>query len=409
MLRLLRGSVSVVLCVLTASATASATASLAVAADIGTKPVMSASLASSRQAGAVPWPTGEGCLPSLGADLGSDAVVVDGLCLDGWAYVDWCPGCGGDSQVIAHFVGDHWEVAFMFPNPACRAAAVATGMPLIVVDRVVWPCDGGLPPPDPAADEFPLRIGSSGPRVSQAQQRLVEFGFDIGASGVDGHFGPDTNAAVVEWQQSVGLSNTGRLYAPAFNQLTGATTPLPAAASADTAPAEIRPPVAMLPTDAGGAVDPAVGCPVETLAQLGMERTTVVDDWSVDWIVLQFSYAHCSPNWAAVRMLGFGDPDLSPDGMIPDVARLYVFDLVGGRVVASIDAPYGVSRSIAYCLGIDTEGAELVASMLYDTGARECDDAAFAALSSAGEIRIGEAAAPPTIESPVTSGPPAFA
>lgn len=53
-----------------------------------------------------------------------------------------------------------------------------------------------------------LLPGSSGPRVTELQQRLQQRGFDPGA--VDGQFGPGTEAAVRAFQNSVGLSVDGQ-------------------------------------------------------------------------------------------------------------------------------------------------------------------------------------------------------
>jgi peptidoglycan L-alanyl-D-glutamate endopeptidase CwlK len=53
-----------------------------------------------------------------------------------------------------------------------------------------------------------LLLGSSGPRVTQLQQRLQQRGFDPGA--IDGQFGAATEAAVRAFQESVGLSVDGQ-------------------------------------------------------------------------------------------------------------------------------------------------------------------------------------------------------
>ncbi|GAB7102569.1 serine/threonine-protein kinase [Streptomyces phaeofaciens JCM 4814] len=53
------------------------------------------------------------------------------------------------------------------------------------------------------------RLGDSGKRVFQAQCMLTERGYDLGGSGVDGEFGPGTQAAVSRFQTAVGLDATG--------------------------------------------------------------------------------------------------------------------------------------------------------------------------------------------------------
>lgn len=52
-----------------------------------------------------------------------------------------------------------------------------------------------------------LTKGSSGPQVSNLQKRLTELGFD--PNGVDGNFGPGTQAAVIAFQKASGLEADG--------------------------------------------------------------------------------------------------------------------------------------------------------------------------------------------------------
>lgn len=52
-----------------------------------------------------------------------------------------------------------------------------------------------------------LRQGSSGPDVTNLQQKLKSLGFD--PNGVDGHFGPGTRDAVIAFQQSESLQADG--------------------------------------------------------------------------------------------------------------------------------------------------------------------------------------------------------
>src|SRR5437016_1812234 len=53
----------------------------------------------------------------------------------------------------------------------------------------------------------PLRQGSSGPEVTELQQKLKDLGFD--PNGVHGNFGPGTRDAVITFQQSKGLQADG--------------------------------------------------------------------------------------------------------------------------------------------------------------------------------------------------------
>jgi putative chitinase len=52
-----------------------------------------------------------------------------------------------------------------------------------------------------------LKQGSSGPDVTNLQQKLKDLGFD--PNGVDGHFGPGTTTALKAFQQSKGLQADG--------------------------------------------------------------------------------------------------------------------------------------------------------------------------------------------------------
>src|SRR5437868_11534251 len=54
-----------------------------------------------------------------------------------------------------------------------------------------------------------LKQGSSGPDVAALQQKLKDLGFD--PNGVDGNFGPGTEAAVRAFQQSKGLGVDGKV------------------------------------------------------------------------------------------------------------------------------------------------------------------------------------------------------
>jgi len=379
-----------------------ALATIALAATAATVAVDSAPVVAGA---ATPWPVGDECLPSLQQDLGGNVAVLDGLCLDGWAYVDSCVGCGGDTQAIAQYTS-RWELAVLFPSPLCRADALATGMPPIVADRVNWPCDGGMPEPPPVADEFPLRVGSVGPRVATAQQQLAALGFDVGASGADGRFGPDTASAVIGWQQSVALPNTGELYEPSFVRLTGAPAPPPTAPPATTA---LPTTGVLLQTDAAGTIDPTTACTADQAAGVGIAETTVSSDWPDDQIVLKFAFARCSAGWAAVWFQGYAADDLK-NGIIGDVSRLYLYDLTAGVLVATVDYPYFASRSISSCVSIAGDGQALLASLLYeDAPASPCDATLYQTMVTTKQVRVfdatGAALAPEAVIAAIPAAP----
>ena len=54
-----------------------------------------------------------------------------------------------------------------------------------------------------------LKYGSKGDEVKELQQALVNAGYDVGSSGVDGSYGPATQAAVTKYQQDNGLKVDG--------------------------------------------------------------------------------------------------------------------------------------------------------------------------------------------------------
>lgn len=141
---------------------------------------------------------------------GAGARIIDGLCSNGWAYVDTCTGECGDSQIIARHRGGTWEFAIGFPTPMCRADALAAGVPSQIVDRIGWVCAGGGGNieyrPEPATGV--LSIGDRGPRVESLQRELYFRDF-LRSGDVDNHFGPGTRDAVRAFQRSVGLEVDG--------------------------------------------------------------------------------------------------------------------------------------------------------------------------------------------------------
>lgn len=54
-----------------------------------------------------------------------------------------------------------------------------------------------------------IRKGSANEDVKYCQERLIEFGYDLGPSGADGKFGNKTKAAVMAFQKSFGLTADG--------------------------------------------------------------------------------------------------------------------------------------------------------------------------------------------------------
>ncbi|MFL5352938.1 peptidoglycan-binding domain-containing protein [Archangium sp.] len=96
------------------------------------------------------------------------------------------------------------------------------------------PTTGPAPAPtsSPVSDTL-LKNGSSGPEVESLQKQLAQAGFDPG--GVDGTFGPNTEAAVMAFQKAQGLEADGVAGPQTKAALAKATTPAtPAPSSGPT-------------------------------------------------------------------------------------------------------------------------------------------------------------------------------
>lgn len=76
---------------------------------------------------------------------------------------------------------------------------------------------------------MPLTVGSSGSAVRSLQQRLQAAGFDPGS--VDGHFGPNTRAAVIAFQRAQRLEVDGVVGNQTLRAIGGESSFTPAARS----------------------------------------------------------------------------------------------------------------------------------------------------------------------------------
>lgn len=65
------------------------------------------------------------------------------------------------------------------------------------------------PEPEPGENRPTLRRGSKGEYVTLLQTMLVNRGYDIGKTGVDGDFGKSTEKAVIAFQKASGLTADG--------------------------------------------------------------------------------------------------------------------------------------------------------------------------------------------------------
>lgn len=72
-----------------------------------------------------------------------------------------------------------------------------------------WAIPKGLSGNVPTTDKPTLRRGSSGEYVTLLQTKLIQLGYDVGATGADGKFGDKTAAAVRMFQRDHGLVQDG--------------------------------------------------------------------------------------------------------------------------------------------------------------------------------------------------------
>jgi eukaryotic-like serine/threonine-protein kinase len=151
---------------------------------------------------------------------GSHGAAAPGKSADGAATVD-----GGISRAEASGSPD----AGRRPSPASSApAATEPGTPTAAA-----PSPGGSPSEaaDPAwisdcmhyAGNGRTRQGDSGKRVFQVQCMLTKRGYDLGGAGVDGEFGPGTEAAVRGFQSDKGLDADGIVGRETWSALRGTT------------------------------------------------------------------------------------------------------------------------------------------------------------------------------------------
>lgn len=107
------------------------------------------------------------------------------------------------SNGVQHFQkrDKKWE---FWAVPACVEGDVIPGIPA---------------EPEPGQDRPTIRKGSRGEAVTECQEILVDLGYDIGASGIDGVFGAKTEAAVKLFQKRHGLTADGIVGPRTWEQL----------------------------------------------------------------------------------------------------------------------------------------------------------------------------------------------
>jgi hypothetical protein len=124
--------------------------------------------------------------PVIAADLGvaAELVAVAG-CVDGWADVDACVGCGGDTEALVRIVDGRWQLAIGFPASICMDQAVALGIPdAFRFPERFGPC---APPTDQGCGQVISAIGT--PVVVVAE---FGVGCDEARAVVDRYYTDDT-------------------------------------------------------------------------------------------------------------------------------------------------------------------------------------------------------------------------
>ena len=84
-------------------------------------------------------------------------------------------------------------------------------------------CVGGVTP----VSHKTIKRGSTGPDVVECQEDLIKLGYDLSPYGADGKFGAKTEAAVKQFQTSVGLKADGIVGPKTWEELDKAVGPTP--------------------------------------------------------------------------------------------------------------------------------------------------------------------------------------
>ena len=71
----------------------------------------------------------------------------------------------------------------------------------------------------------PLSIKAKGSQVTNLQNILIKLGYSVGLNGADGDFGPNTQAAVIKFQQDKGLTPNGVVDSSTWKALCSSTSP----------------------------------------------------------------------------------------------------------------------------------------------------------------------------------------
>ncbi|MGP2435969.1 peptidoglycan-binding domain-containing protein [Streptomyces sp. JW3] len=94
------------------------------------------------------------------------------------------------------------------------SASAAAATPAVEAAPAAYYCGyhGAVTPPT-------ISVGSTGNAVREAQCLLIFWGFSVGSTGVDGQFGNNTRAGVVDFQRTCGISADGIVGPVTWNRL----------------------------------------------------------------------------------------------------------------------------------------------------------------------------------------------